>query len=242
MSTSILFSAMKVPTVRKIIITSSMITLIPIGWLANPDDKIYTAKDINLNPSRAVSHPMEGYWTSKSLARTAVRDFVETHKPEFETIQLFPGVVIGADDRALSTADLKNNTPQWTLRMSPVLGEKQISPMVGVPVDVVDVAKAHVDAIKTSIPGNVDYTLSAESPEGVEWDSMMDVAKKYFPDRVGSKELPLGGTLPTMKWRVDSEETEKVFDWKFVTFEDMMKAMIVQYLELVDLEKRTGEI
>jgi hypothetical protein len=60
-----------------------MVILTPFSWLANPDERIYTAKDSNSNPSRAVSHAMEGYWTSKALARTAVSDFVATHNPPF---------------------------------------------------------------------------------------------------------------------------------------------------------------
>jgi nucleoside-diphosphate-sugar epimerase len=236
MSTSILFSALKVPTIKRVVITSSMVTLIPMEWLTQPDDRIYTAKDFNPNPSRVVSQPMEGYWTSKALARAAVSDFVKSHTPHFETIQLFPGVVIGADDRALSTADLRNNTPDWSLRMSPVLGEVQEDPLVGVPVDVVDVARAHVDAIRSSIPGNVDYTLSARVSEDFAWDSMIDVAKRHFSDRAGTRELPLGGSLPTMKWRVDSQQTERVFGWHFTTFEDTMKAMIGQYLDLARTE------
>ncbi|KAF1811540.1 putative 3-beta hydroxysteroid dehydrogenase/isomerase [Eremomyces bilateralis CBS 781.70] len=237
MITSLLNSAIKVPTIKRLIITSSMTTLIPFEWFAKPEGRIYTAKDRNLNPRRSVSLPMEAYWTSKALARNAVHDFVETRKPHFETIQMLPGVVMGSDDRASSTADLRNHTNQWALRLSPILGEKRTDSMVGVPVDLTDVARAQVEAINPSIPGNVDYTLCAESPEGIVWDSMNEVAKKYFPDRVGSEEMPLGGTLPTMTWRVDARETEQVFGWKFSTFEEMMKGVFEQYLELVDAER-----
>jgi nucleoside-diphosphate-sugar epimerase len=241
MNVSLLTSAMKQPTIRRIIITSSMVTLIPFSWLANPDERIYTAKDFNSNPSRAVSHAMEGYWTSKALARSAVTDFVATHNPRFETVQLLPGVVIGPDVRATSTADLRNNTPLWSLKMSPILGIKLVDPMVFVPVHVADVARAHVDAIKSSIPGNADYTLNIQSPEGVEWDSMIEIAKRYFPDRVGTKEMPLGGILPSMKWRVESRDTEKAFGWTFKTFEESTRDMVAQYLLLSDTDIRADK-
>jgi hypothetical protein len=110
--------------------------------------------------------------------------------PRFETVQLLPGVVIGPDIRATSTADQRNNTPLWSLKMSPILGIKLVDPMVSVPVHVADVAQAHVDAIKSSIPGNADYALNVQSPEGVEWDSMIEVANRHFPDRVKTKEMP----------------------------------------------------
>jgi nucleoside-diphosphate-sugar epimerase len=234
MNISLLTSAMKQPTIRRVIITSSMVTLVPFSWLANPDERIYTANDINSNPSRTVSSAMEAYWTSKALARSAVSDFIATRNPQFETIQLLPGVVIGPDIRATSTAYLRNNTPLWSLKMSPILGIKLTDPMVSVPVHVADVARAHVDAIKSSIPGNADYTLNIQSPGDVEWDNMIEVAKRHFPDRVGTKEMPLGGLLPSMKWRVESRDTEKAFGWTFRTFEQSAKEMIAQYLCLAD--------
>lgn len=241
MSTSVLYSALKVPTIRRIIITSSMVTLIPYEWTFNPDDRIYRARDLNPKLSRSANDPMDAYWSSKGLARAAVKDFVETHKPHFETIQILPGVIIGADDRAASTADLRNNTPQWALRLSPLLGEKQSEPMVSIPVDVVDVARAHVDAMKPSIAGNTDYVLCVESSESIVWDDMIEMAKEHFPERAGSKEMPLGGTLPTTKFGVDSKETERAFGWEFNTFENTMKSMIGQYLDLLDEErKRAG--
>jgi nucleoside-diphosphate-sugar epimerase len=239
MSTSILYSALKSPTVKRVIITASMVTVVPFEWLYKPDsERLYTVNDIDDNPGRLVTNGMDAYWTSKTLARIAVTKFVETKNPHFETIQLFPGVIGGVDERATSTADLHKNTPLFELRMSPLLGEKQpaASAMVGIPVDVADVAKAHIDALKSSVPGNKNYILSSDAPEGCVWDSMIVVAKKYFPERCGSKELPLGGALPTTKWRVDTSETSKAFGWDFMTFEESWKAAIGQYLTLVDSE------
>ncbi|KAJ4295539.1 hypothetical protein N0V90_007552 [Kalmusia sp. IMI 367209] len=124
MCTAMLHSAKKAPSVKRVIITSSMVTLIPFSWLANPDDKTYTAADINPNPTRTVSSAMEAYWTSKALARTAAHDFVTTNKPHFDIVQILPGVIFGADDRATSVADLSNNTPLWDLKLSPILGHQ----------------------------------------------------------------------------------------------------------------------
>ncbi|CAI6336280.1 unnamed protein product [Periconia digitata] len=238
MTSSILFSALNAPTVKRVVITSSMVTLVSFHWLSNPDStKLYTANDMNPAPTRSVSNPMEAYWNSKAFARQAVHEFLSDHKPNFDIVQLLPGAVMGVDDRAQTAEDLFNKTPEWAYRMSPVLGTKQPEPLVSVPVDVEDVAKAHVDAIKPSVPGNRDYILCAEGPEGVEWDSMIDVVKKHFPGEIGRKELPLNGTLPTIKWRVDASDTEKHFGWKFKSFEDSFKDVVAQYLRLLSLER-----
>jgi len=234
MCTSLLHSALKEDTVRRVVITSSLVTLMPFEWLANPDDRVFTAKDININPSRSVNHSLEAYWNAKALARTAVKDFVRRHNPHFEVIQMLPGVIIGPDERASTTADLHNNTPQWTMRMSPILGEKQTNPMGSVPVDVGDVARAHVDAIKPTVPGNTDYILCSAASEKIVFDDMIQVAKKYYPEKAGSKDMPLGGSLPTMRWNVESSETEKAFGWEFKTFENTMRDMIGQYVDLLE--------
>lgn len=239
MNISLMKSAMKFPNVKRIIITSSLVSLLPVEWYSAPDtERVYTSKEINANPGRTASSSMEAYWNSKGLARHAVRDFIKENNPHFETIQLMPSVIIGADDRATSTSDLFKNTPDWEMRMSPLLGVVQQMPIPGAIIDVADVSKAHVDAIKSSVPGNAEYILSADAPEGSTWDSMIDIAKKYWPERCGSAELPLGGTMPTMKWQVDTSDTVKAFGWKFQGFEETMKGMTGQYLALIDAEKK----
>jgi nucleoside-diphosphate-sugar epimerase len=234
---SILESAMKSPSVKRVVITSSMVTLVPFEWLANPNSsRIYTSTDINLNPSRPFNSSMEAYWASKAIARLAVQNFITEKKPHFDIIQLLPSVVLGADDRATVLSDLRTSTPLWELKMSPLLGTQQPAPMVGVPVDVADVAKAHIDAINLKVPGNRDYVLSAETPDGIVWDDMINVARTEWPARCETKALPLGGTLPTMKWKIDVVETETAFGWKFRAFDMTIRDMIAQYLDLVDTE------
>lgn len=178
---------------------------------------------------------MEAYWASKSLARTAVRDFVTQNKPHFDVISLLPSVVIGTDQRATSIKELLEGTR--TLVMGPVMGVTSPYPMVGVPVDMVDVARAHVDAMKPSVPGNAEYVLSSDTPEGVEWDHSLDLAKKFFPNDCGEKKaLPLGGSFPTTKWLLDVSTTEKAFGWKFAPYEQTMKGLMSQYVELFNSE------
>ncbi|KAE9970871.1 hypothetical protein EG328_006002 [Venturia inaequalis] len=234
---SLLHSALTHTSVKRIIITSSMVTLIPFSWLSTPNTtKTYSSTDTNTTTTGPFTLAMEAYWSSKALARLAVRDFVTTKTPGFEVIQLLPSVVIGADDRATSLEDLKTNTPLWSLKLSPLLGIKQDTPMVGVPVDVADVARAHVDAINPRVPGNKEYVLSAETPNGVVWNDMIGIVEERWPERVGKSELPLGGSLPSTVWKIDVGETEEAFGWGFRAFEDTVAGVVGQYLELFNGE------
>lgn len=105
--------------------------------------------------------------------------------------------------------------------------------MVGGPVNVADVARVHVDAIKASVPGNRDYLLSSDTPEGVQWDDGMAVARKSFVGECSEGGvLQLGGSLGTTRFLLDVRETERVFRWGFVGFEETMRGLIVQFVEL----------
>lgn len=183
---------------------------------------------------------MEAYWASKALARLATRSFISTHNPHFDYINFLPSVVIGPDERIPrngSTASLLQGTRAAV--MAPALTSALNSPFpyVGVPVHVADVARAHVDAVEGRIPGNAEYILSSDTPEGVEWDrDVRAVARKYFGEEVEKGLLSLDGSLTSIKWRLDGGETERVFGWEFRGFEETVRGMMGQYLELRENE------
>jgi nucleoside-diphosphate-sugar epimerase len=187
---------------------------------------------------------MEAYWASKALARKAVRDFVLDQKPSFDYVNLLPSVVIGPDERISSDADTPESILQGTRAavLAPALTSSLNSsfPYVGVPVNVADVVRAHVDAVNAGlIPGNPEYILSSDTPEGIEWDrEIQNICKKYFAQEVNSGDLPLQGSLTTIKWRLDGISTEEAFGWKFTSFEETMKGLLSQYLQLKKNEKK----
>lgn len=119
--------------------------------------------------------------------------------------------------------------------MAPALTSSLNSPFpyVGVPVHVADVARAHVDAVDGNIPGNTEYILSSDTPEGVEWDrDVRAVARKYFGGENEKGVLPLEGSLVSIKLRLDAGVTERVFGWRFRGIEETVRGMMGQYLEL----------
>lgn len=180
---------------------------------------------------------MEAYWASKALARIATRDFITEKKPHFDFVNLLPSVVIGPDTRV--GADGKPEELTVEARGSVMASALEPSlnsafPFVGVPVHVRDVARAHIDAVeRDSIPGNAEYILSSDTPDGVVWDKdTVAIARKYFPKQVEDRTLPLEGSLTTVKWRLDAAKTEEAFGWKMTSFDQTMKELLTQYLHL----------
>ncbi|OBT94537.1 hypothetical protein VE01_07271 [Pseudogymnoascus verrucosus] len=233
---AVLEAAIHITTLRRIVVTSSAVSLIPMEWLGTSDtETVFTERDINSNPTRPFHSAMEAYWASKAFARLSTNKFIEERKPHFDIVGLLPSVVLGPEDLATGNSTLLVGTRAMLV---PVLqGAKLDMPLVGTPVHVDDVARAHVDAIKPSVPGNADYVLSSDGEEGIEWDSMTDIARKYFPDEVESGLLKLGGSMPTRKWRLNVSTTEKAFGWKCVPFEKTMRDLIGQYVEFLKKEQ-----
>ncbi|PVH95774.1 NAD(P)-binding protein [Periconia macrospinosa] len=234
----VLEAAAQTPSVSRVIITSSCVTLVPFQWNFSPDsERLYTAQDINSSPIKPYGSPMEAYWASKALARVTTRDFMKDTKLHFDFVNLLPSVVIGPDARI--PADGKREELTVEARgavMAPALSSSLNSPFpfVGVPVHVGDVARAHIDAVELDpAHANSEYILSSDTPEGVIWDrDTAVIAKKYFAKDVENKVLPLEGSLAVVKFRLDSSTTEKAFGWKHTSFEQTMKEMIMQYLQL----------
>ncbi|KAK8016000.1 3-beta hydroxysteroid dehydrogenase/isomerase [Apiospora marii] len=247
MVTVVLEAAAATPSVRRVVITSSCVTLVPFEWNFAPDsERLYTqltkaldttANDLNSDPKGPYGSPMEAYWASKALARIATRDFMAERQPHFDFVNLLPSVVIGPDTRITPGArpeDLAVEARGAVLASALTADLNSPFPYVGVPVHVRDVARAHVDAAdEARVPGNAEYILSSDTPEGVVWDrDTALVAKKYFEDAVRSREIPLEGSLAAIKWRLDAGKTEETFGWKMTSFEQTMKEMLDQYLQL----------
>lgn len=201
------------------------------------NDLTCTADDINSSPKQPYDSPMEAYWASKALARLASRDFVNAKKPHFDFVNLLPSVVVGPDTRIAETAQPEELTVEarGSVMASALTSSLNSDfPFVGVPVHVHDVARAHVDAVDSSVvPGNTEYILSSDTPDGVEWDrDTAAIAQRYFPDEVQNGTLPLEGSLTAIKWRLDAIKTEETFGWKMTSFEHTMKELLTQYLQL----------
>ncbi|UKZ61318.1 uncharacterized protein TrAtP1_002584 [Trichoderma atroviride] len=142
MESSLLKSALNTPSVCRVVITSSVVTLTPLSWLASSDvDTVFTSRDLNTDTAPPYYNAMEAYWASKTLARKHVHEFLSQKKPHFDVIQLLPSVVLGPDDWATDLETLFVGTRAMILPI--VQGKVMEAPVVGVPVLVDDVALAH---------------------------------------------------------------------------------------------------
>ncbi|CAI7601984.1 unnamed protein product [Penicillium glandicola] len=240
MVTNVLEAASRVTSIRRVILTSSCVTLIPFEWNINPDSqRLYTVDDVNTSVNGPFSTSMEAYWASKALARVATKTFVKHTRPKFDFVNLLPSVVLGPDDRldadpSATVDSLLQGTRAAVLAPALTASLNSTFPYVGTPVHVADVARAHVDAVDAGlVPGNSEYILSSNTPNGVVWDrDVQGACRKFFPEEVARRSLPLEGSLTAIKWRLSAKKTEETFGWRFTGFEETVKQLISQYLQL----------
>jgi nucleoside-diphosphate-sugar epimerase len=234
----VLNAAHRTPSVKRVVITSSAVTLVSFAWMfgpatPTPDGTIFTAADISYNPAKA-SSAMEAYFASKTLSRIATKEFMEKEKPSFEFVNLLPTMVFGPDELATNIQELMTSSRGLVLG---ALMDVKVPEMVGATVHVDDVAKAHIDGLKPSVPGNREYILSSDVPEGIHWEDTEQAVKRNFLEAVEEGVLKLKGSLKLRPWRLDTRETEEAFGWKFISFEETVKELVQQYLGLVEAEK-----
>jgi len=239
MTLAVLNAAHRTPSVKRVVITSSAVTLVSFAWMfgpgpPTPDLTLFTAADINSKPANA-SSAMEAYFASKTLSRIATKEFMKEKKPSFEFVNVLPTMVFGPDELATNVQELMTDSRGMVLS---ALMDVKMPEMIGATVHVDDVARAHIDGLKSSVPGNRDYILSSNVPEGICWEDAEKAVKRNFPEAVEKGILKLEGSMALKPWRLDTRETEEAFGWKPISFEETTKDLVEQYLRVFEAEKK----
>ncbi|KAH6999342.1 hypothetical protein EDB80DRAFT_883696 [Ilyonectria destructans] len=235
---NILKSAAKVPSIKRVIITSSIATMLTWDYIVSDDiTKVFTSLDTYIPQGTDIHFdlPIQAYGVAKALALAATEKFIEEEKPHFDVINLLPSMVIGRNELNIRKEEVASGTNNSV--MGPLLGSKSEIPTLGASVHLNDVARAHIDALNPSIPGNRNLICSSGGLQGTTWDDAKGIARRRFSKSVADGVLTLDGTFPTRPLRLDASETEEAFGWKFAGFEDQVQSVVEHYLELLEAEE-----
>ena len=231
----ILSSAKKIPSVKRVVITSSIAGNVPWNEVNGEEsDRVYHAEDvISPNPTGPYVNHFQAYSASKALALNATIEFVEKEKPSFDIINVMPAFIIGQNELVTDPKDILSGTNG--LAFGQVLGNKSDSPTIGTSVYLNDVANVHVLALDPKIKGNQNFAAS----QATVWGDAIDIVKKRFPAAVKDGRLPADGSALTKKINYDASRTEDVLGLKFQDYETQVASVAEHYLEL--LEKASGK-
>jgi nucleoside-diphosphate-sugar epimerase len=229
---NILRAAKKLPDVKRVVITSSVVANVPFANVVYEEtDKVFDADSRLYNPE--YSNAWDGYGASKVEAFNATWKFVEEEKPSFEVIQILPGPIVGPGELYTSRKDYDGGMNKPIVSI--ISGEQAEGSFSANTVHVADVAELHVLALNPAIEGNTSYMATAGGLTGAHWNDAIDIVKKEFPDKVSDGTLPNNGSHKTSTLRVDASKTEKEFGklgFRFKEYPEQVRDLVSQYVTL----------
>ncbi|ORY92678.1 NAD-P-binding protein [Leucosporidium creatinivorum] len=219
-TTSILKAAKSEPSVKSVVITSSLAAAQDIS---KGDDVGFTRTSEVWSPfvweeACLFKVPIFTYLASKTFAEKAAWKFVEEEKPHFTMSTIVPPIILGpALQPVQSLSDLNLSAAAiWS-----IVDAEEI-PMTAVPVfiNVIDVAKAHYEAIARATSNRYLFIGGENSNSEIA-----RILKEEFPEqahRIPTKEAV--GATPNPHWSWDSSPAERELGIQYTSLRDTVKA------------------
>ncbi|KAK8131544.1 reductase [Apiospora sp. TS-2023a] len=244
-------------TVRRVVVLASLIAFASAdvmgpAWVPAEGTEARPSEDtLNEYITPPFSNLLIAYCAAKTAALRSSLDWMRSQntaeKPlGFDLVNLAPSYVVGRHPLARTTADLMATSNSMLL--APVVGrasDPQGPLCVGGAVHVDDLTAICIESLdragKAKTPtsgadrGVSNFCISVN----VEWNEARKVAAAKWPAHVESGLLPNGRDCPTKPRMVfDARKTEETFGIRLRGLEDMVEAIVPQYVELLQKEKK----
>lgn len=229
-TTNMLNAAKSEPSVKRVVITSSLYAAIPYRAFGAPSDEIWSTELTDIPTARPFSDSLEAYAASKVYASHATVDWIKQNSPSFDVINMLPAYVLGRSELTKKSSDIMGTTN--SLAMLAILGIDAPASFAGTTVHVNDVAALHVQALDRKIPGGSSFALNSNSPKGTVFQDATEIVARNYAKAVQDGVLPNSGKTTTLPLKFDASATEKTFGVTFRSFEEQVKSVVDQYLEL----------
>jgi nucleoside-diphosphate-sugar epimerase len=226
----ILTAAQKTPSVKRIVITSSVVAVIPwADFTSGKSETIFDEKSRTVFIPGPYTSIFEAYSASKIKTLNETEAWLEREKPSFDVVHIFPGFIVGKDELVTDVKDAMYGTNKEVLH--PVTGgDDGFIPSSSI--HLYDVALAHVKALDPKIPAQ-GYILSSEGLRGTHWEESMPTVAKSFAAEVKSGVLANNGKIVTLPVKIDERKSEEILGIKLKSYEEQVKNIVGHYLELV---------
>jgi nucleoside-diphosphate-sugar epimerase len=219
-------AAAKSPSVKRVVITSSVVVLAPKtpGAVIRASDFAPVPKEEDVPDDIRLA-----YRAAKAISHRASVRWMEEHRPTFDLVYVLPAYAQGRNELVTRKEDVHNGSNDVMIDL--VLGNKSSTPRYACTVLVDDVAKVEVAALDQQKVKGGDC-LIASPAKGIVWNDVNDIVRKLFPEAVQKGILPLGGEQASFTVDYDVAYTEEVTGVKFVGLEEQVKSAVGQYVEL----------
>ncbi|KAJ3562880.1 hypothetical protein NPX13_g8396 [Xylaria arbuscula] len=217
-SEGLLASALKTPSVKRVVITSSIVCNLSLGPpSATPVSVSASSRLPLLDPILSkFDSVFEAYVFGKIIELRNSDQFIKTHNPHFTISRVMPGYVFGRNELALDTAMMETQNSSNSLLMMAMKGGGPPFPLYDSFAHVDDVADLHlrVAFLDPETTGPKDFGIAIK----VDWGTIFDPVEKHFPDAV-AKGIFTKGKITPLPIDYDSTDAEKLLGRKFKTFE-----------------------
>ncbi|KAG8164344.1 hypothetical protein KVR01_006262 [Diaporthe batatas] len=230
-------SAAAAGTVRRVVLTNTVMAVIPFAFFTGSPDVDYTKRftedDRQPDPKGPFFGEFDSYAAGKVAALNATEKWVAENgqRAGLDIISILPAAVFGRNEVVSSVADLKADGTN-TVLLGLLLGNKGEFPHNGNAVLGEDVARAHVASLDPSVKGNQAFITSTP----IVYEDALDVLRTKFPEAVKAGKLSVEGKQPTLKISTDASKTEETLGFKFAPFEKAVEQVAQQYLDLLAKE------
>ena len=232
----LLGSALKTPSVKRVLITSSIVA----NMAPMPDPTVQATATSRFSlpgpPPDKFTDVFEAYILGKIVEINATDKWIEKHLPHFSVSHVIPGYVFGRNELCLTPEAIKAKNSSNGFLMLALTGGDVAFPIHGAYAHIDDVAEVHLKVTfldpvagepkDFGIATNIDYA-SANAAELV--------AKKY-PKAVEDGVFGKGNIL-TLPVDYDSSATEQALGLKLRSFDSAVLDVANQYLELLGKPK-----
>ncbi|KAI9719339.1 MAG: hypothetical protein M1828_006240 [Chrysothrix sp. TS-e1954] len=220
---AMLTSAARTSSVRRIVLLSSFLAHIPFANCLGGEEsqKVFSASDYPPQDDGPYIGEYHAYVAAKAKARVAAIEYVKSHTVQFDVVSIAPSFVLGPNLLAQTSEEALTGSNSVPLAIA--TGTKFDITVAGCPVHLDDLTYVMVHSLDVNkIPGGSTFLVSSDGPEGVEWEHARGVVSKYFPNAVANNVLSNDGHVTTQRVRVETENTESIFDFKYKEYEEQV--------------------
>ncbi|KAE9366925.1 NAD(P)-binding protein [Stipitochalara longipes BDJ] len=234
---SILNSSLKHPSVKRVVITSSIVAIL------NSDAIIHGSKSVITPSSRRSPLPTapygpapDAYRAAKVLALDATDKFIAEKKPNFSIVNLLPGYVLGRNELVKTADELNAGSNAIVIRLA--LGTHFPAPRPAAITYIGDVARIHVAALdRKKVVGNQTYILEGgKEGQKVVLEKVNEIVGREFQQAVEKGWLKGNGRLESAWSAFDASATRKAFG-ELKGYEDSVREVLEQWVELKEQEE-----
>ena len=221
----------KYGNVKNIVVTSSTAAVRDSSGNRDPNEWITEKTWNKITLEQGLVSGRLGYDVAKTLAETEVWKFAENHKNDFTVTTVNPTFVFGPQAFEIVNKDKLNESAEIVNRVLKLKSTDELPHHVGRSIDVRDVARAHVEAIKRPKEFNGERLILLNT--GCTSELIASVINKHFPD----VDIPKGLLqkheeqlkAEDMKW--DNSRTKALLNFEFSPIEESIIDTVKQILE-----------